>query len=370
MRPGRSSSRSRCSRSTRFGGGQRKEPSGHTVGALLIGWFFVSTGCAVAPTQPSTCAADARGADAAGFRLEVCQDVVADGRAWRRIQDLRTGKWIEFSEAPTRVVSQTLATDEILADLLDENERPRLLAVSAFSASPRYSDLGGFADAVGTTVTNKTEEILALRPDLVFAASYSTAETVQQLEGAGVPTVVLHRFDSVDAIRDNVRVVAFTLGLDGAGRRLESEFDEKIARAAARVRQAVGDERPRVLAYGSGSAHAQGTLMDDLFARFGFRNPASEAGLRAWPTINEEHLIDWRPDVIFLSAPADRDERVRAIFGSRFAQLTSSVQPPDLLTVPETLWSTVSQRVGDLALHLAAEYLQLSGAPRPLLTVD
>lgn len=324
---------------------------------LLVLSLLAAGGC----TQPSDtrapCAAAPRNAEAAGFRLHICRQDQGEQGAWRRIQDLRTGKVIELSSPPRRAVSQTLATDEFFADLLGEESRAHLVAVSAFAASPRYSDLGDFAEAVGTTVTNKTEEILALRPDLVFAASYSTAETVQQLEGAGVPTVVLHRFDSVDAIRDNLRVVAFAMGLDEEGRALENELEEKVERATARVQEAIGDSPPRALAYGSGSVHAGGTLMDDLLGRFGLLNPATEAGLSAWPTINEEHLLDWRPDVVFLGSPAGREDRVVSLFRSRFDQLASSSAPPRLVTVPETSWSTVSHRVGDLALELAAAFV-------------
>ena len=330
---------------------------------LLTIPLVVVMGCADAPVSQTACVPAPADAEAAGFHLQTCGDLAEAPKTWRRLEDLRTGRWIDLSAPPARVVSQTLGTDEVLADLLEKSEQARLVAVSAFAASPRYSDLGDFAAQVGTTVTNKTEEILALRPDLVFAASYSTAETVQQLEGAGVPTIVLHRFESVEAIRSNIRVVAFALGLDAAGHRLEEQLIEKVDRASARVREAIGATAPRALAYGSGSAHAAGTLMDDLLRGFGLRNPASESGLSGWPTINEEHLLDWRPDVVFLSAPAGRDDRVAALFRSQFSQLASSAEPPRLVTVPETSWSTVSHRVGDLALRLAAGYTDAVATP-------
>lgn len=341
------------------------------MGSLLLLLSLLATvGCEQPSDSGPACAPAPRSAEAAGFRLQICGQHERSGVGWRRVQDLRTGKVIELPAPPGRVVSQTLATDEFFADLLGEQTRARLVAVSAFAASPRYSDLGDFAEAVGTIVTNKTEEILALRPDLVFAASYSTAETVQQLEGAGVPTVVLHRFDSVDAIRDNLRVVAFAMGLDDEGHELEKELDEKIERATAHVRQSTGDTAPRAIAYGSGSAHAKGTLMDDLLGRFGLLNPASEAGLSAWPTINEEHLLDWRPNVVFLSAPEGREDRVVTLFRNRFEQLASSSAPPRLVTVPETSWSTVSHRVGDLALQLAAAFVDGIGPTNPAPQVD
>ena len=314
-----------------------------------------------APPGAADCKPAVPNADEAGFRLQVCGATTERNAGWRRLEDLRTGRSIDLAEPPSRVVSQTLATDEVFSELLTEEQRPRLLAVSAFAASPRYSDLGDFAASIGTTITNKTEEILALNPDLVFAASYSTTETVEQLEGAGVPVVVLHRFDSVDAIRDNLRVIAFALGLDEDGRRLEQAFEAKVDRAAALIRQMVEGERLAVLAYGSGSVHAAGTLMDDLFARFGLRNPAAEAGLQAWPTINEEHLIEWRPDLVLLSAPEGRDARVKALFRSQFPELTAT-GAAHLVAIPETSWSTVSHRVGDLALQLARGVVEATGA--------
>lgn len=358
MRPTDPTSRPRRSAPSSAWCGGRHRPSAVLLLALV--WL----GCGESAPPERSCTAADRGAPAAGFLLQICSRDGA-GDIWRQVQDQRTGRWIELPEAPSRVVSQALVADEILADLLPPDDRARLVAVSAYAASERYSDLGEFATAIGTTVTNKTEEILALRPDLVFAASYSTAETIKQLEGAGIRTVILHRFDSVDAIRDNVRLVAFVLGLDQQGLVLETALDDKVERAAQRVRAAVGDDPPRALVYGSGAAHAQGTLMDDLLQRFGLPNPAAEAGLRAWPTINQEHLIDWQPEVIFLSAPRGREERVQRLFRSRFSEFDSAPTRTRLVTVPETLWSTVSHRVGDLALLLAEGFTDLDADGTP-----
>jgi len=309
---------------------------------------------------PPTWISAADPVERAGFRLLQCR---RGERPWRRIVDLRSGVPLDLVDAPRRIVSRALASDEILLALLPEQERSRLVAVSSLSVQERYSDVVAEASAVGTTVTDRTEEIIALEPDLVLAASYSTPETRRQLELAGIPTLVLHRFGSVDDILGNVLVIGFALELDEEAQRLVARTEAEIERAAERSRRLHTDRDPlRILAYGSGSVHAGGTVLDDLFRRLGLVNPASRGDLKAWPTVDQERLLVWRPDAVLLSAPPGDHDSVRDAFRERFAQLFREPDAaPTVIVLDQSLAGTVSHRIGDLALELAeklAERLQ------------
>ncbi len=277
---------------------------------------------------------------------------------WRRIVDRRNGAVRDFRHPPRRIVSQSLGSDEILLALLPEVRRGDLIAVSALSRSPRYSNVVDQASTVAHTVTDKTEEILALGPDLVLAASYTTPETLRQLENADTPVLVLHQFASVHEIEANIRTLGFALWLDSEGEDLIQRLETQVAQARDIVSELTGPLGGplRVLAYGAGSVNAEGSTFDDLADRLGLINLPSLDGLRGWPTVGEEQLGVWQPEVVFLSGPRGSEERVADFFRRDFPLLfEGSLPKPRIVVIRGALFGTVSQHLGDLALTMARE---------------
>ncbi len=292
-----------------------------------------------------------------GFTLETCDQAA---RSWRRITDHRTGTVLELTEPPQRIVSQSLGSDEMLFALLPESEFDRLVAVSALAQSPDYSEFTEQAARVGQFVTDKTEQILALSPDLVFAASYSTRETIRQLENAQVPTMVLHQFTGVGDASSNLRALAFALFLDPEGERLVAELENQVAAARATLKPVLTKHKAqgsadglRVLAYGSGSIYATGTTFNDLSERLGMTNIPAAEGQKGWPRASEEQLITWRPQVVFLGAADGSEERSAAFFKRDFPALFATEDAPKLVVLPGRDFTTVSQRLGALAQSIA-----------------
>ena len=292
-----------------------------------------------------------------GFTLETCKKGV---HSWRQITDRRTRAVLRFTSPPQRIVSQSLGSDEMLFALLPDTEFDRLVAVSALAQSPKYSAFTDQADQVGTFVTDKTEQILALAPDLVFAASYSTRETVRQLENAQVPTLVLHQFTGIGDTTSNLRAMAFALFLDEAGQSLIADLHSQVAVASRSLEPALKrfkDRDPagelRVLAYGSGSVYAKGTTFNDLAERLGMTNVPAAEGHNGWPRATEEQLIAWQPDLIFLGAPDGSQDRPAGFFQRDFPTLFETENAPKIVLLPGRDFTTVSQRLGTLAQTMA-----------------
>src|SRR5947209_3341125 len=86
--------------------------------------------------------------------------------------------------APRRIASLTLATDEMLADLVPPE---RLACVTALADDPEISNVAGRFPANVTRLGNSDpERIIALAPDLVCAAPYNTADSLKLLERSGM----------------------------------------------------------------------------------------------------------------------------------------------------------------------------------------
>ncbi|APT34867.1 ABC transporter substrate-binding protein [Methylobacterium phyllosphaerae] len=94
---------------------------------------------------------------------------------------------IGAAAAPVRVVSMNLCADELVLRLAD---RDQVLAVTYLARDSRGSTVA--TEAVGLPVTRGlTEEVVALKPDLVIAGAFTTRTTVGMLKRVGAPVLEL-----------------------------------------------------------------------------------------------------------------------------------------------------------------------------------
>ena len=101
------------------------------------------------------------------------------------------GRSITLPSPPRRIVSQTLATDEVLFSIVDP---ARIVGVSTLARDPAYSNVVKQATALGAPAITSAEQVLTLRPDLVFVATFSRSEIVAVLAQSGAP---VYRFARV-----------------------------------------------------------------------------------------------------------------------------------------------------------------------------
>ena len=196
---------------------------------------------------------------------------------------------------PQRVVSINLCTDELVVPLAD---RATIKSVSYLAADPQESPI---ADQVRGIPVNyaRAEEILPLKPDVVFANAFSAAYTVSLLKRLGVHVVELPEPTDFDGIRANIRHVAEILGRPEKGAALLEEFDRTLAETVRRP----GPNRPSAVIYRAGGYTDGGVgLISDLLAHVGLRNVALEHGLDRWSHLSIEQLLVDKPDIIVFSA--------------------------------------------------------------------
>ncbi|MFN0123193.1 MAG: ABC transporter substrate-binding protein, partial [Blastocatellia bacterium] len=258
-------------------------------GWMLIGWMlfsltsllFVFTACHKTAPLPDTIARDG-----------VFPLTLRDG----------SGAEITIPRRPQRIVSQTLGTDEILWAICP---RPRLAAFSKTGLEPKYSPIAAELAAAGVTAVTSAEEILQLRPDLIFAASYSRAETVESLRASGAPVFRIAGFDNFADIQQNIRLVGQVIDEPAGAEKLIAQMDAELA--AVRARIPARARAPRVLSFSlSGSTAGSGTTFDAIVRAAGASNVAAEKGLQGFPTISAEQVVEWDPDYMVTGADISR----------------------------------------------------------------
>ncbi|MBO8165384.1 MAG: ABC transporter substrate-binding protein [Brevibacillus sp.] len=209
-----------------------------------------------------------------------------------------SGTEVVIKKRPERIASVTLGTDEILLSLV---EKSRLVAVTKYSTDPGISNVAGQTDDIeGKIESSNAEQIIALNPDLVFVASYTSQDVVKQLRDAGLTVFLFQTFDSIDQMKENIVTVGKAVGEEEKARQIVADMNERLDAVAKKVEQI--KDRPTVLSYTpDGYTGGLGTSNDDIITRAGGRNLAAEAGIEGWQVISLEKVVELNPDVILLS---------------------------------------------------------------------
>ncbi|RAW08957.1 hemin ABC transporter substrate-binding protein [Halomonas elongata] len=197
-----------------------------------------------------------------------------------------------------------------------------------------YPEAVASLPTVGYLRRLSAESVLSLKPDRILASDDAgPAETLEQLEAAGVTVEVIDNPDRLASIPDKVRSVAETLGLEAQGRELvESLRDELDALATL-------PERPSlramfILSHGGMTPMVAGrhTAAQEMLETLGVVN--AFAAMEGYKPVGAEALARQSPEVVLISrrglealggeealwampgldmTPAGRDERLLVV---------------------------------------------------------
>lgn len=218
-----------------------------------------------------------------------------------------SGTDVTIKTRPTRIVSQTLGTDEILWAICPHE---RIAGVSKIGIEPKYSPIADELKAAKITPVSNAEEILQLQPDLVFVSSFSRAETVESLKLSGAPIFRFANFDSIESIQQNIRLVGQAIGEEANAEKLVAQMSDELAAVKARI--PASGKPPRVLSFSLlGNTAGAGTSFDSIVQAAGAVNVAAEQGLRGFPKISPEQVVEWQPDFLLTGTEAAKAEEAK-----------------------------------------------------------
>ncbi len=218
-----------------------------------------------------------------------------------------SGEKLVIPRRPSRIVSQTLGSDEVLFGVCAGD---RIVGVSTAALDERYSNVAAQVRVRNLPIIKNPEQVIDLRPDLVFVASYSSAEQIELLRSTGVAVFRLSNFDQINGIESNIRAVGYVVGDDSCATSLVANMRERI-RKAAELAEAHHNS-PRVMMYGTaGYTEGSGTLIDEMLHVVGATNVAAEHGVKGSTRISAEAITLWQPDFLVVGAPREDFDRVR-----------------------------------------------------------
>ena len=239
-------------------------------------------------------------------------------------------------------MSVNQCTDQLVLALLP----PARIASVSWLARDRGGSV--MADAAARVPVNHglAEEVLAERPDLVVAGSFTTPALRAMMKRVGYPLLEVEEADSIDAIRRITRQVAAAVDERRRGEALIAAMDRRVVELARDPGPSV-----RVVAWDrSGFAAGRGSLYDAVLSAAGARNLARDAMATGGRRPDIEALLRMRPALLVqgsrggdgasLGDDVSRHRLVRRLWEGR------------RVTVPQSWYACGTPMIGEAAARL------------------
>jgi len=206
------------------------------------------------------------------------------------------GREVTIEALPERIISLAPSNTEILfaLDLGD-----RVVGVTDFCDYPPEALE---KEKIGGPHTPSIEDIVALEPDLILAASINPIEVVDTLEGMGFTVFGIESTD-LDDILNDINTVGIITDKEAEANALIDDMQSKIDAVTAEIEGLAPGEKPRVFhicwhdpIWTSGL----GTFIHDLLEKAGGVNIFDD--LEGYNSVNLEAVIARDPEVIIVTA--------------------------------------------------------------------
>ncbi|MDC7789532.1 ABC transporter substrate-binding protein [Rhodoplanes sp. TEM] len=233
------------------------------------------------------------------------------------------------AEAPKRIASLNLCTDQLLLALADPEQ---IVGLSPFARDPVLSWTAAQAERF-PVLSGGAEDAMMLKPDLVVAGRFERRATRELLARRGLP---LADFDIVRSIDEAKQQIARMGALVGHPERAVAHI-AAIDAALARLRAAASRSGLRVLAVSRrGWVPGADSLTSSLLAAAGLVNAASELGIATGGFASLEEIVATKPDLVLVASAQETAEDQGQAFLLHPA-LQRLYPPERRIVVPEML---------------------------------
>lgn len=214
------------------------------------------------------------------------------------------GKTIEFDKPPERLATTIMPFPYIFHAVMGDNEHmvgcnpSSMIAYEDSALKYMYSNMAN-ADTswVDTSFVVNVEELLKLKPDVVFQWSWMT-EDIEKMETAGIKVIALE-YGDLDDLEEWIRIISKLYEREERGEELIRYFHDSVDEVAEKIGTVSPDDYPTVI-----------QLSDDLkVAGTGFSNYWMQQSGAANPAkdldgddlnVDMEKIYEWNPDIVYI----------------------------------------------------------------------
>ncbi len=224
----------------------------------------------------------------------------ADGNFPLKVTDCKGYEMI-LEKKPEKIVSMTLATDEILLTMVEPG---RIKALSCkYAEDESVSNVAEMAKDF-EKVEDNIEKIVSMAPDLVFTASWMGEDKIQQLRDANIPVYCYKMPRNIDEEKYLLAEIAELVGEEEKGAEIIFEMEKILTSITEKTSNLKEDEKLKVLMY---DAHGGIAMFSDIADKAGVINLFSKAGVERWGNLSKEKIVELNPDIFIIPAWSSRD---------------------------------------------------------------
>jgi iron complex transport system substrate-binding protein len=213
------------------------------------------------------------------------------------------GRTITIGATPERLISLAPSTTEILFAL---DLASKIVAVDDFSDYP--AEAKTLAKIGGLNGAYNFEQIVALKPDVIFAAGITAPEAIKKLEELKLNVVVVGaEKTSFESVFADIALVGQATGQAEQAKQLTTTMQDQLA--ALKATLATAKSKPLVYWELDATDPAKpysvgpGNFVGDMLALAGGANVFAQAE-SPFPQVSAEQVVAANPDVIILSDAA------------------------------------------------------------------
>lgn len=210
------------------------------------------------------------------------------------------GRKVKIPEKVTRAVSLAPNLTEIIFAV---GGGDKLVGVTDYCNFPEEAKK---IQKIGDTLKPNIENIVALKPQVVFVSTASQLETfTQTLDKQGI-TVFVTNTNNLDSIYQSIEKIGEVFGTKEKANEIVSSLKRRVANVEEKTKNAA---KPKVFVQIDKSLYTIGkdSYITDLISKAGGVSATKDLET-AYPKLSKETALALNPDIIILSESPDNDE--------------------------------------------------------------
>ena len=271
------------------------------------------------------------------------------------------GHTLTFTKKPERIYASTLGLNEILIYLVDPG---RITALPQEAYDEKDSLIYKEAQKVGRKLpeTLSTEQILALKPDLVIMQTAGDRDKAATLRDMGIPVCEMKPALNYEGVVSHIRMTAQAVGEEEKGQEILREMERKLEKVRTALSSIPEEDRKILMAYSmNGVFGSKDGLFHQICTMAGVKNGAALGGLERGGHLSKEKILAINPDYFLFPERAfvsrtgeDIDGYIEEVLADPALQGVKAVQKGQIIKIKDRYRYASSQYFADAVYEIAS----------------
>lgn len=253
--------------------------------------------------------------------------------------------------APQRIASLNICIDQLLWELVPHE---RLVSISYLTANPMWSPIA--AQVKGIALNHGlAEEIVPLKPDVIFAGEFDAPDAIALLERLGNPVERLPLPRKLEDINTQILQLGELVGASEKALSMTQKSSAQVAELQLAARQAANKTQQPLTAFwysSNGVVIGAGTLEHELMLLAGLRNLAAERGMFGFNQLDLELLLSAKPQILIIEEGSAEAFSLAREYLAHPALANAGFK---IVRLPAGLSGCAASVLGDVAIALKQE---------------